>query len=484
MSRSQTRGPEGTDVSRRTTFREVMEGTVRLAGDTHERTMRLELAVSMPGLMHPRVDAMADATGRVSSPGWIDDSAASGTIHIAPRTRRRLRYQLDFTTAEGQRLHLDGWKSVSDRHPVASMTTLPVTITDADGAVVAQGTLRFDLRRQLRAFATSFRVERTHLPAQQIGMSRWRGQPGRLEVWYTTITDPATGTGMWIHHELVAPTDGTAAFAHGWAAVFRPGAAPVWARFGPDEWRAPAAPVTTNPDAPVFTSPGVELSDRLLRGTAGEVSWDLTQTDDGEPLFTFPRWAWEREALPAAHVVSHPTASYSGTIRTGADELVISGAPGASARIYGHGNAQRWTWLHADLGDGDVLELVAAVSRRPLLRRLPPLAFLRLRLDGRDLPVRGGVLSALRLRTSIGRPTWTVRGRIGARRIFVEVTQPPELTVAVDYADPDGAPAVCHNTECADALIRLEGRHGGGWQLEREWRLAGTAHAEVGTRER
>jgi hypothetical protein len=483
MSRSQTRGPEGTDASVRTTFREVMEGTIRLTGEPDSRTLRLELAASMPGLLHPRVDAVADATGRVLSPGWIDDPAAVGTIHIAPRTRRRLRYQLDFSTTEGQRLHLDGWKSVSDRHPLASMTTLPVTLTDDDGAVVAEGTLRFDLRRQLPAFAASFRLERSPRPARGLGTSRWRGQPGRLEVWYTTLTDPATGAGVWIHHELVAPSDGAAAFAHGWAAVFRPGAAPEWARFGPDEWRAPPEPVATDPDAPVFVSGGVELSDGHLRGTAGDLAWDLTQADDSGPLFTFPRWAWEREVLPAAHVVTHPTATYSGTIRTGAGELVVTGAPGASARIYGHGNAQRWTWLHADLGGGDVLEVVAAVSRRPLLRRLPPLAFLRMRVDGREWPVHGGVLTALRLRTRIDRPTWTVRGRIGARRIVVEVTQPPAETVDVDYADPDGAPAVCHNTERADALIRLERRRSGSWQLEREWRLAGTAHAEVGTRE-
>ena len=41
-----------------------------------------------------------------------------------------------------------------------------------------------------------------------LGPPRWRGQPGRLEVWYLTATDPATGTGLWLHHEVVAPTGG------------------------------------------------------------------------------------------------------------------------------------------------------------------------------------------------------------------------------------------------------------------------------------
>ena len=56
--------------------------------------------------------------------------------------------------------------------------------------------------------------------------TRWRGQPGRLEVWYSTLTDPTTGTGFWLHTELVAPTSG-AAFLHGWAAAFPVDGPPV-----------------------------------------------------------------------------------------------------------------------------------------------------------------------------------------------------------------------------------------------------------------
>jgi hypothetical protein len=52
----------------------------------------------------------------------------------------------------------------------------------------------------------------------------------------------------------------------------------------------------------------------------------------------------------------------------------------------------------------------------------------------------------------------------------------------VDYADPDGAPAVCHNSERSDAVITLLHRTAGRWAVEREWRLEGTAHAEVGLR--
>ncbi len=329
--------------------------------------------------------------------------------------------------------------------------------------------------------------------ARELMAPRWRGQPGRLEVWYTTITDPRSGTGLWLHHELLAPVGAAPALAYGWAAVFPPGSEPVFARFGPDAWQRPEAPAGdgaaafASDGAPVFASDGARLSARSLSGSAGVkgerdgISWDLTAADGGWPLFTFPRWAWERELLPGAQIVPAPSAAFTGTVRYGATELALEEAPGVIAHLYGHGNARRWAWLHADLGGGDVAEIVAAVPARPGLRWLPALPFLRLRTGGSDWPA-SPLLAAAKLRARIGLPTWTVAGRVGSRHVRIEVTQPAEATVAVDYADPDGAPAVCHNTERAYAEITLSERRGGRWRTAGHWRLDGTAHAEVGTR--
>jgi hypothetical protein len=291
---------------------------------------------------------------------------------------------------------------------------------------------------------------------------RWRGQPGRLEVWYTTLTDPATGAGFWLHTELVAPTDG-AAFVHGWAAAFPTDAPPVWERFGP------TAPVGLPPNE--------------LRGEAGPLSWDLRCTDvGGPPLYTFPRYAWERELLPAAQVVPAPTASYDGSFTVGDRTVELHGARGASARIYGHGSARRWGWLHADLGGGDVLEIVSAVSTRPGLSALPPLTFLQLRVDGVDRP-RDPLRQAPLLRARLGLPDWRVRGLVDAVHwISVDVHQDADRSVQVGYTDPDGATATCHNSEVATVHVRLDRLTRRGWKLEREWHLDRTAHAEIGVR--
>jgi hypothetical protein len=79
-------------------------------------------------------------------------------------------------------------------------------------------------------------------------------------------------------------------------------------------------------------------------------------------------------------------------------------------------------------------------------------------------------------------PRWTVTGRLGTARLRIEVNQPADRTLAVDYTDPDGSPAVCHNSERADALIIVQRRTNGEWRTWRRWTLLGTAHAEVGHR--
>lgn len=321
-------------------------------------------------------------------------------------------------------------------------------------------------------------------PGEDLYRARWDGRPGRLEVWYLTATDAATGTGLWVHHEVVAPTGNDPAYGHGWVAVFPPGRAPVCGRFGPHPLTPPSPappvpPATSWRTGAAFEVPGVTAEPTRLRGAAGPLSWDLALDGGGPPLYTFPRWAWQRHVLPAAQVVPAPTARVRGTVRVDGADLPFDGT-GGLARIYGHGNAQRWAWLHADLGDGDVLEVVTAVSRRPGMRRLRPLPFVQLRVGGRDWP-RDPLLSAPLFTAEPSLPEWSLHGVVGRHRLTATVRLDPAESVALDYRDPDGAEAVCTNSERASVAVLLE-RWDGRWGVERRWQLDGTAHAEVGAR--
>lgn len=290
---------------------------------------------------------------------------------------------------------------------------------------------------------------------------RWRGKAGRLEVWYATLSDPRTRAGLWIHCETVAPLRGSA-YAHGWTTFFPPDGSPRTERFGPE----PARPAA---GADWFNAAGVRVADGQLGGRAGSLAWDLSWRDTARPLWTFPRLTWERELLPGAQVVLAPTADFAGSLTVADAAAPIEGWRGGVAHIYGHGNAKRWGWIHADLGGGDVLEVVTAVSHKPGLRRLAPLAFVRFRIDGKDWPA--STLPSLRMRTTLGPRHWQLEGRIGGRRVLIRVDQPPDRCVSLGYTDPDGGTAVCTNTEQADIHVEVD---------DRRWSVLG--HAEVGLR--
>lgn len=295
---------------------------------------------------------------------------------------------------------------------------------------------------------------------------RWRGKAGRLEVWYATLSDPLSRAGLWIHCETVAPTSGSA-YAHGWTTWFAPDGSPRTERFGP----VPAQPAS----GPTwFDYAGARVAAEELTGRAGSLAWDLSWKDTAAPLWTFPRAAWKRELLPGAQVVLAPTADFTGSLTVDDTAHSIDGWRGGVAHIYGHGNAKRWGWIHADLGDGDVLEAIAAVSHKPGLRRLAPLAFVRFRIDGKEWPAGAGkILPSLRMRTTLGVRHWQLEGRIGGRPVLIRVDQPPERCVSLQYTDPDGGTVVCTNTEQADIHIDIDDRH---------WSVLGTGHAEVGLR--
>ncbi|MDQ0846093.1 hypothetical protein QFZ68_005773 [Streptomyces sp. V1I6] len=106
-----------------------MVGSVRLAGESGTRAMRLDLAVRAEQLMLLHRTTVGTLTGRVRIAGLADDRDVRGELEISPIARRRIRYRLDFT-ADGRRHSFDGWKSVSALRPVKSMTVLPLHAAD------------------------------------------------------------------------------------------------------------------------------------------------------------------------------------------------------------------------------------------------------------------------------------------------------------------------------------------------------------------
>lgn len=118
-------------AARGTVFAETMTGTVRLRGEDRERPVRLELTARSENLLLPHRTTAALVTGRLRVAGRAD-TAVSGTLEVSPLARRRIHYRLECELDGGLCL-LEGWKSVTPRRPLASMTTLPFTLTAGDG---------------------------------------------------------------------------------------------------------------------------------------------------------------------------------------------------------------------------------------------------------------------------------------------------------------------------------------------------------------
>jgi hypothetical protein len=310
--------------------------------------------------------------------------------------------------------------------------------------------------------------------AEASGLPRWRGEPGRLEVWYATLTDPVTKAGFWIHHELVAPLAGPAQL-HGWVALFPPDGPAQWSRFGPVPIENRAMLCAGNL---WVQGGGCSISSERLAGQTDTMRWELAWSSSSPPLYTFPAWSWRRELLPAAHMLPAPSAVFTGTFSQGNRTYQLTRATGALARIYGKGNAWRWAWLHADLGHGDVLEIVAAASHRRLFRPLGMVPFVQLRYHGRDWPP-DPLLAALGFRAKIENDSFRVWGSWRGRALDVVVDIPKDSQVTLDYHDPDGGHALCTNSERASARIQLSQR---GLSQPNEWRLEQSAHAEIGRR--
>ncbi len=310
---------------------------------------------------------------------------------------------------------------------------------------------------------------RTDSAAHVALRQRWKGQRGRLEVRYLTATD-VDGTGWWWHAERMVPIDPAADIQeHGWLA------------------RYPAVHIGGQPELVRFAATAADLDQEtgILAGQSDGWSWELTIEDAAldatrSPMFTFPRWLWDRELLPGAQVVDRPRLGVQGAV-TSPDGITCDvHAAGARAHIYSHGSAPLWSWLHAELDPECLLEVVSASPHLPGPIHVPPRTFAVLRMAGRDFP-RNTLGGAMMSRATLALPQWYCSVAVGdGLRIEIEVHQPFERSLQLAYPNPDGAGRWCTNSCTADCLVQLHRRRAGRWHVERTWELDGIAHSEVG----
>jgi len=329
---------------------------------------------------------------------------------------------------------------------------------------------------------------------------RWDGASrGHYEVWYLTLSDPATGRGFWFRYTLEVPKDAARApVAELWGFVFTPGRPAVGGKA--------TAPVVWPPDGTMsvrLESTSGVLEEGNARGELPEVglAWDLTWDPSPSAMWHIPGRIG-RSKIPSTRVVS-PTvnAVFRGSVSIGDETITLEGARGCQTHLWGRQHAARWAWGHcsafrpdrpdrpdgADGADDDsgVRDdvLVEAVWAVPLLApgRAAPggPTFLYAEVGGESFACNALPWVAA-ARSRIEGHGWELRGRTADARVRAVLEATPAEMAQVTYEDPDGAHAWCANSEIARAVLEIDrGPRGGG--VER-FTSEGLAHVEFGAR--
>jgi hypothetical protein len=316
---------------------------------------------------------------------------------------------------------------------------------------------------------------------------RWDGGPGHYEVYYVTLTDPATGIGVWVRYTLRAPLGDTGAECALWLVAMAPDGDRIARRA-----TFPASELAARDDPFRLCLAGADLSDRGAAGAIeGDAAWELSWEPRLRP-YAFVHPLVRRAGVAQTELVlPHADLAITGTVRLGDRVLELDGARGGQAHLWGTRHAARWAWAHCnDLrsagGEPRRDTFVDAVSvhveRRG--RELGPTTPVVGRFRGEDFAAIDPVALVL-TRSRFGLSTWRFEARAGKRKVVGEVDAPRQTLAGVTYHDPDGRPAYCYNSEVASMRLSVwdrtaRGRFG--WTLRDTLVADGRAHFEYGQR--
>ena len=311
---------------------------------------------------------------------------------------------------------------------------------------------------------------------------QWDGGPAHYEVYYLSLTDARSATGLWIRYTMRSPMTGAGECSLWFMAMDRDGS-----RFA----RRATYALVAERDPFRLTLAGADRSDRGMAGGFEDVSWELSWEPSLPAAEHVDRLLRRAGIAKTILVLSHPDLAVSGTVQFAGRELVLDGARGAQAHLWGSKHASRWTWAHAnDLrtpeGEprpGAYLDGVSVYVPR-LGRQLGPSTPLVGRFGGDDFrsttPLR-----VTRNASRFGLTTWRFEARDGKRKVVGEVDAPRSSLVGVTYHDPDGDLAYCYNSEVASMRLNLwdrASRRRSGWVMRETLVADGTAHFEYAQR--
>jgi hypothetical protein len=319
---------------------------------------------------------------------------------------------------------------------------------------------------------------------------RWNGGPGHYEVYYLTLTDPATGVGIWIRYTMLAPRPGAdcAPSAALWFLAMdpRPGGAPTIGRkatFPVEAMRAQVNPFTLEID-------GATLTDDGMRGAFEDVAWDLRWTPSGHAYEHVHPVLRRTKVAKTVLLLPHADLAIDGTVQFAGERLELSGSRGGQAHLWGSKHAGSWAWVHCNdfstpdgaPATGDFIDGVSVIVPR-LGREIGPSTPVVGRIDGRDFRSISP-LHVVANASTFALTGWRFAAVDGDRKLIGEVDADRDQLAGVTYHDPDGELAYCYNSETATMRLHVyeRARQVGGWAHRMTLSAVGRAHFEYGQR--
>jgi hypothetical protein len=319
---------------------------------------------------------------------------------------------------------------------------------------------------------------------------QWDGEPGHYEVYYLTLTDPASGVGVWIRFTMLAPLPGIdgAPSAALWFLAMDPrrGASRTLARkqtFSIEQLHADANPFKLQIDA-------ATLTDRGTSGTLEDVAWDLHWVPTAKPYEHVHPVLRRARIAKTVLVLPHADLAIDGTIAIAGERLELRGARGGQAHLWGSKHAASWAWAHCndfttldgEPAPGDFVDGVSVIVPR-FGREVGPSTPVVGRVDGRDF-MSTSPLRVMGNDSTFALTGWRFEAVDRSRKLIGEVDADRDLLAGVTYHDPDGELAYCYNSEAARMRVHVyeRARQVGGWAHRKTLVAPGCAHFEYAQR--
>jgi hypothetical protein len=316
---------------------------------------------------------------------------------------------------------------------------------------------------------------------------RWTGGPGHYEVYYLTLTDRATGVGVWIRYTLLAPQAASAPPSCAlWFAAMdpRPGAIGTLAHrktFPIDQLHSSKEPFE-------IRLAESRLNDGAMTGGFDEFSWDLHWDPAPSPHVAINPLLGRLGVAKTVFLLPHADILVSGSLGIGSERIELAEARGGQAHLWGSEHAESWAWARcSDLSTPDGQPVAGAFfdGVSALVSRFG-------RTLGPNTPIvgslQGRAFQSTSPRRMLGNHSrfdlegWDFEALDGSRKLVAHVKPTLGQMVGVTYHDPDGREAYCYNSETASVEVEILERAGREWRLSETLASPGRCHFEFGTR--